>query len=563
MQRKTFHVALILLALIGASIISTASVAASPSAQTATAWTGFYFNNRNLQGNAVFVRDDPNLDFVWGSGGPGGGIPGNNFSVRWIRWVYLDKPGNWTFTTITDDGVRLFVDENLVIDQWHDQTTTAHNATLNLTVGFHLVKMEYYNAEAIAEAHLHYASASYPDWRGEYYNNLHLAGAPVFIRNDPAINFNFGIGGPGGGIPGTNFSVRWSRTQYFAAGAYRFTTTTDDGVRLWVDNQLIIDQWHDQTPTNWSGDILLGEGSHFVKMEYFQHLNSAMAVLAWTTIPGGEVWHGEYFNNRDFSGAPTLFRDDVDLNFNWGGASPGLGIPGTNWSARWTARKTTHTAGYYTVTATSDDGVRVWIDGNILIDQWRDQQPTTYAVTTFINVGQHDWRVEYYQHDGGSLLRLQVTSGVVPPPPPPPPLGEVIMDVQLPGFSKGGSETGWHTAPNGYGGYALWTENNTYSAPYYNWGRYYPTLPGARYYEVFVWIPANVTTTRSARYWIAHGGAYNSRTLAQCLYANQWVSLGTYYFSARGGEYVTLSDVTYEPFLSTRIVFSGVKFVPR
>ncbi|CAG0933334.1 partial riboflavin kinase, partial [Planctomycetaceae bacterium] len=109
--------------------------------------------------------------------------------------------------------------------------------------------------------------------------------------------------------------------------------------------------------------ILLGEGSHFVKMEYFQHLHSAMAVLAWTTIPGGEVWHGEYFNNRDFSGAPTLFRDDVDLNFNWGGASPGLGIPGTNWSARWTARKTTHTAGYYTVTATSDDGVRVWIDG--------------------------------------------------------------------------------------------------------------------------------------------------------------------------------------------------------
>ncbi|MBI5303700.1 MAG: hypothetical protein HY868_16310 [Chloroflexi bacterium] len=562
MKRTTLHIVLIVLALLVAGIVSTTSVAASPNAQTATAWTGFYYSNRNLQGNPVFTRDDPNINFVWGSGGPGGGIPGQNFSVRWIRWVYFDRAGNWTLTTITDDGVRLFVDDTLVIDQWRDQTTAAHNATVNLAMGFHLVKMEYYQADGTAEARLQIASASYPDWRGEYYNNPDLAGSPVFIRNDSAINFNFGTAGPGGGIPGVNFSVRWTRTQYFATGNYRFTTTTDDGARLWVDNQLIIDRWIDQGPTAWSGDIALTEGNHAVKMEYYQRGGAALAVLTWTTIADIETWHGEYFNNPNLSGAPTLFRDDTNLNFNWNGQSPGLGIPGTNWSARFTSRRNTHANGYYTVAATSDDGVRVWVDNNILIDQWRDQAPTTYAVTVYLNAGAHDWRVEYYQRDGGSMLRVTIASGVNPPPPPPPG-GEVIVDVRNPGFSKGGSASGWHQAPNSYGSFAYWTENNTYAAPYYNWARWYPTLPAAGYYETFVYIPAGIASTRNARYWVQHGGAYQMRRVAQALYPNQWVSLGTYYFHARGGEYVSLSDVTYEPFLSTSIVFDAVKFVAR
>jgi len=562
MRRTTLHMALIVLAVLVVGMISTASVTASPDAQTTSAWTGFYFSNRNLQGSPAYQRDDANLNFVWGSAGPGGGVPGQNFSARWIRWVYFDRAGNWSFTTIADNGVRLFVDDTLVIDQWRDQGVTSNAATVNLAMGFHLVKMEYYHGEGVAEARLHIASASYPDWRGEYFNNPDLAGAPVFIRNDGAINFHFGAAGPGGGIPGYNFSVRWTRTQYFAAGKYRFTTTTSDGTRLWVDDRLIIDRWVVQGQTPVAGEIVLGEGNHAIKMEYFNRTGTGLAMLTWAQVAGSEMWRGEYYNNPNLAGAPTLFRDDADINYDWQGLSPGIGIPGTNWSARFTSRRNAAATGYYTVVATSDDGVRVWVDNNIVIDQWRDQAPTTFAATVYLNAGQHDWRVEYYQRAGGALLRVQINSGVTPPPPPPP-YGEVIMDVQLPGFQKGGSASGWQTAPNGYGGYAYWTQNNTYAAPYYNWGRYYPTFPRAGYYEVFVWIPANVASTRSARYWISHGGAYSSRRLAQAHYANQWVSLGTYYFHARGGEYLSLSDVTYEPFLATTVAFSGVKFVPR
>jgi len=57
------------------------------------------------------------------------------------------------------------------------------------------------------------------------------------------------------------FSVRWTRTLWFDAGRYRFTTTTDDGVRLYLDGQLIVDQWRDQPPTTYTAERDWAPGS--------------------------------------------------------------------------------------------------------------------------------------------------------------------------------------------------------------------------------------------------------------------------------------------------------------
>lgn len=190
--------------------LSTPRASASPAAQSTTAWTGSYYANPDLQGDPAFTREDASIDFGWGEISPGGGIPASDFSARWTRWVSISTPGEWKFTTITDGGVRLFIDDNLVIDGWSDQATSARTVALNLTQSFHLVKMEYAHHSGNAEAHLIITSASYPDWRGEYFDNPDLVGAPVFVRNDSAIHFDFGTAGPGGKIPGTNFSVRWT-----------------------------------------------------------------------------------------------------------------------------------------------------------------------------------------------------------------------------------------------------------------------------------------------------------------------------------------------------------------
>jgi len=260
-----------------------------------------------------------------------------------------------------------------------------------------------------------------------------------------------------------------------------------------------------------------------------------------------------------------LFRVENNLNYNWGGASPGAGIPAQNWSARFSSRRVASLTGYYTVVVTSDDGVRVWVDNVNLLDKWYDQSPTSYAVSVYLNAGQHDWRVEYYQSGGGSLLSVSITYGVTNPPPTaiPPTTGDVIVDDNATGFMKGGLAAGWHDFAGGYGGHAFWTENNTFTQAYYNWARWYPRLPRAGYYEVAVYLPNAVGTTRNARYWVAHAGTFNFRALNQAAYRDQWVALGTYYFSANGSEYVSLADVTYEPFYATRVAMDAVRFSPR
>ncbi|MCL4395737.1 MAG: PA14 domain-containing protein [Chloroflexi bacterium] len=190
-------------------------VQASPAAQTTSAWTGEYFANPDLQGEPAFERSDADISFDWGDRSPGDGISEDGFSVRWTRWVYADTAGPWTLAAIADDGVRVFVDDNLAIDAWYDQPVTAHTATVNLTQAYHLIRMEYYKRNSPAQAHLVLSSASFPDWRGEYFDNPDLVGEPAFMRNDSAIDFDFGSAGPGGDVPGTDFSARWTSSRHF------------------------------------------------------------------------------------------------------------------------------------------------------------------------------------------------------------------------------------------------------------------------------------------------------------------------------------------------------------
>lgn len=85
-----------------------------------------------------------------------------------------------------------------------------------------------------------------PAWNGEYFNNATLTAPATFGRSDSAIDFNWGQGSPGNGINNDNFSVRWTRTIQFPQGRFRFRATVDDGVRLYIDGGIVIDQWKDE-----------------------------------------------------------------------------------------------------------------------------------------------------------------------------------------------------------------------------------------------------------------------------------------------------------------------------
>src|SRR5690606_26563744 len=121
-------------------------------------------------------------------------------------------------------------------------------------------------------------------WFGSYYNNKDLSGSPVFTRHDHEINFGWGYGGPGSGIGDDNFSVRWERSEWLSAGNYRFFATVDDGVRVYVDNVLVIDAWRVQPSTSYFGDIYLGEGHHNIRIEFFEDAGSANIHVYWQRL---------------------------------------------------------------------------------------------------------------------------------------------------------------------------------------------------------------------------------------------------------------------------------------
>ena len=248
---------------------------------------------------------------------------------------------------------------------------------------------------------------SITEWRGDYFPNRDLAGAPVLTRNDSNIDFNWGSGSPASNIGSDNFSVRWTRTLYFDGGAYRFHAVVDDGIRLWVDNNLVIDQWWDNSEREVTGDISLGSGNHDVRVEYYEHTGNARIVVWWERIDTGSGsypdWKGEYWTNRHLDDNPRIVRNDRDIDFNWGNGSPDGAIPSNNFSVRWT-RRVRFADGLYRFYVRADDGVRVWVDGERIIDEWHDNlADETYTADRVLD-GREDVRVEYYEREGGALI---------------------------------------------------------------------------------------------------------------------------------------------------------------
>ncbi len=399
-----------------------------------------------------------------------------------------------------------------------------------------------------------------PVWQVSYWNNKTLSGNPIVQTTEVDINWDWGQAGPPG-VPADNFSARWTKYIDITAGSYRFTATADDGIRVYVDNVLLINQWSDHPALTYTADISLTGGHHSITVEYYENMGYAVAKLTWGATPTTfQNWQAEYFNNKTLSGSPSFVRDDAEINFNWGTGGPGNGLGSDNFSIRWT-RSLTFPAGNYTFTTTGDDGVRLWVNGHLLVDKWFDQPATNYSGTIYLS-GTVPLKMEYYENAGNAVAKLVWAMGGGTPPPPPPSGGTVIVNETDAGFTKGGSATGWHTANVGYGNNMLWTKNNDYTRPNYNWARWYPSLT-ARQYEVFVYIPSNYATTGNARYWISHRDGFTLKTVNQMDYSNQWVSLGTYWFQGNSNDYLSLADVTFEPYLSRYVGFDAAKWEPR
>jgi beta-glucosidase len=117
--------------------------------------------------------------------------------------------------------------------------------------------------------------------------------------------------------------------------------------------------------------------------------------------PEAQGLKGEYFNNKDLSGAPAVVRIDPGINFDWANGAPDPKIDPDNFSVRWTGRLLPEKTNDYLLSVTTDDGVRLSLDGKLLLDQWVPRGATTDYVPVRLEAGRaYDLRIEYYENGG-------------------------------------------------------------------------------------------------------------------------------------------------------------------
>lgn len=135
-------------------------------------------------------------------------------------------------------------------------------------------------------------------------------------------------------------------------------------------------------------------------------------IPAMCLVPSGDTrglhgLRGEYFNNISMSGRPALVRTDSVINFDWAMGSPDPEIPVDSFSVRWTGYIVPRTTGVYKLGASTDDGLRLYIDGKLLIDSWFDRGRTLDFVEVKLEAGKrYTLQMEYYEKSGYAYAGL-------------------------------------------------------------------------------------------------------------------------------------------------------------
>jgi len=171
-----------------------------------------------------------------------------------------------------------------------------------LGAGYHVIRMEHYEATGVAVACLNWVlvngtgpcstsvcltptpGAPTGAWFGQYYDTMFLSGGPIFTRTDAALDFDWGHSSPGTGVGPYLWSARWTGNFYLTGGTYRFHAFVDDGVRVFVDGKIVIDRWVDNPGVEFMGDKHLSTGNHEIKVEFYQKGYDAKLKVWWEKL---------------------------------------------------------------------------------------------------------------------------------------------------------------------------------------------------------------------------------------------------------------------------------------
>ena len=331
----------------GGESASSAEVSATPSGGDGL--LGIYYSGPNFTGTTV-KRVDPQVNFDWGSGSPIAGIPVDNFSVAWTGSIKPPTSGSYTFYTNTDDGVRLYVNGQQVINDWTD-----HGALEDASVPISLVggqsysiRMEYYDNQFLASAQL--------SWSGPQISKALVPQAVLFSAALPTAPTNLKATAGAGKVTLTWTAVTGA-TSY---NIYRGTSAGGEAPQPIATGV---------TAATFVNTGLNTGGTYYYKITAVNAGGESIQTAEVSATPTGDGLLGTYYSGPNFTGT-ALQRIDAQVNFNWASSSPMTGIPTDNFSVVWSDSIKPATTGSYTFYTNSDDGVRLYVNGQLVINDW-------------------------------------------------------------------------------------------------------------------------------------------------------------------------------------------------
>lgn len=371
---------------------------------------GSYFQNITLTSPSVNVVDK-NIDFVWWLNAPLAAIAWDNFSVRWEGQIQAQYSETYTFTTTSDDWVRLWVNGVQLVNNWTDHWTTDNVWTISLIAGQkYTIKMEYYEKAWWATARLLWSSKSTTQQivpQSQLYSTAVVTPptptniAPtanawvdktIILPTNTATLDGVNSKDSDGSIVSYNWKqVSWPNTATVSniltnpvvtisniiAGIYVFELTVTD--EKWATSkdqaQITVQSAWTTTQINpvvWNGNGLLG--SYYIWTNF-----------AWTTIT----------------------RTDKTIKFNFQYGSPITSIPVDKFSIRWEGQVQAQFTEEYTFYTLSDDGVRLRINDIKIIDRWNNHASIEdIAKVKLVAWQKYNIKLEYYENTAWSVIEL-------------------------------------------------------------------------------------------------------------------------------------------------------------
>ncbi|MBF0258619.1 MAG: PD40 domain-containing protein [Desulfamplus sp.] len=380
----------------------------------ANSFNAYYYNGTSWGEDGVQPLNSINEGIIyheWGSENPYG--TSDSFSVKWEGYFNFNKTdkyvwgddgttfnGDYTFYKDSDELMSVWIDMNDNEDEdsgeavFTDSAGIA-NTTVSVPTGYHRVEVKYTDTSGDAEAKLSIRQKNqFGAW---YFDNKNLSGLPVYYETTEEINYDWQDTIPRDKVGKKDeFSVLWEGDFDFPISSdYIFSATADDGIRIYVDGSIVVDRWSGAAGVGRTEvTTYITSGTHTVRVEYFENTGAALAKVLWGPK---NTFTEKYYTNTSFSGTPaitneSLYFNNNEFNKSWPNASSGHSSKFEGYFY--------FTAGDYDFITLQDDGMKVWVDNDLIFSHWDATSLKAQIHKKSVTEGWHRIRMDYVNYGG-------------------------------------------------------------------------------------------------------------------------------------------------------------------